>query len=143
MGEWLISALEDQKHLHPVEIISYIAWTWHGIFRFVYAIKVETFLNTWLLGVKLIRNVWEETSSFNAKTNKQKNNKRNRLLLMTLKKNPKCSMLKNTSCKINCYIGHCFLMFGCKNLWSSPFLTTPLLTTNWIELKSNLWCGDW
>jgi len=82
MSQWLASALQDQKHLHPVEIFSYIAWPWHGIFRFAYAIKVETFLNTWLLGVKLIWNVWEETSSFNAETK----NKRNRLLLKAFKK---------------------------------------------------------
>lgn len=78
MAEWLAFALQDEKHLHPVEIFSYIAWTWHGIFRFAYAIKVETFLNAWLLGVKLIRNVREETSSFNAERKQTK--KRNRLL---------------------------------------------------------------
>lgn len=73
MGEWWAPALQNQKHLHPVEIFSYIAWTWHSIFRFSYAVKVETFLNTWLLGVKLIRNVRKETSSFNAGKKKKKN----------------------------------------------------------------------
>lgn len=82
---WMMSiCFTKPEHLHPVEIFSYTAWTWHGIFRFAYAVEVETFLNTWLLGVKLIRNVWQETSSFNAEKKKE----RMGYCLRNLKKNP-------------------------------------------------------
>lgn len=90
---WMIaSPLQNQKHLHPVEIFSYIAWTWHGIFRFAYAVKVETFLKTWLLAVKLIRNMWKETPSFNAEKNQTKEHV---LLFKNFKKKSQPSMLKN------------------------------------------------
>lgn len=58
-----------QTNLHPVvELFGYIAWTRHGILRFAYRIKIETFLHTGLLGVQLIWNVGKETSSFDAET---------------------------------------------------------------------------